>query len=61
MRKHFESGLVFFIVAAVCAVAGILQGRGDGQSSGVVMFTTAGVWFVIGIAVRSRSQKSDSQ
>lgn len=61
MKKHFESGLAFFVVAALCALAGLLQMRGDGESSGLVMFSAAGVWFIIGVAVRRKAKNAGGQ
>ena len=57
MRKHFESGLAFFIVALICAVAGITGIIASDSSAGFVGLGNAALWLVIGVAVRRKKQQ----
>jgi hypothetical protein len=50
MRKFFESGLAFMLVALVSIAVGLLSGRPGLGAFGVL-------WLVIAIAVRARSTK----
>jgi hypothetical protein len=50
MRKFFESGLAFMLVALVSIAVGLFSGRPGLGAVGVI-------WLVIGIAVRARSIK----
>ena len=50
MRKFFESGLAFMLVALVWIAVGLLSGRPGLGALGVF-------WLVLAIAVRARSAK----
>jgi len=50
MRKFFESGLAFMLVALVWIAVGLLSGRPGLGALGVF-------WLVLAIAVRARSTK----
>ena len=50
MRKFFDSGLAFMLVALVWIVVGLLSGRLGLGALGVF-------WLVLAIAVRARSTK----
>ena len=50
MRKFFESGLAFILVALVSIAVGLLSGRPGLGALG-------GLWLVIAVAVRARSTK----
>ena len=50
MRKFFESGLAFMLLALVWVAAGLLSGRPGLGALGVF-------WLVLGIAMRARSAK----
>ncbi len=50
MRKFFESGLAFILVALVWIAVGLLSGRPGMGALGVF-------WLVLAIAVRARSTK----
>ena len=50
MRKFFESGLAFMLVALVWIAVGLLSGRPGWGAFGVL-------WLVLAIAVRARSTK----
>lgn len=50
MRKFFESGLIFMLIALVWIAVGLLSGRPGLGAFGVL-------WLVLAIAVRARSSK----
>ncbi len=50
MRKFFESGLAFMLLALVWIAAGLLSGTPGLGALGVL-------WLVLGIAMRARSAK----
>jgi len=50
MRKFFESGLAFMLVALVWIAVGLLSGR---QGLGAL----GGFWLILAIAVRARNTK----
>jgi flagellar biosynthesis component FlhA len=50
MRKFFESGLAFMIVALVWIAVGLLSGRPGLGALGVI-------WIVLAIAVRAKNTK----
>ncbi len=50
MRKFFESGLAFMLVALVSIAVGLLSGKPGLGAVGVI-------WLVLAIAVRTRSTK----
>lgn len=50
MRKFFESGLAFMLVALIWIPVGLLSGRPGLGALGVI-------WLVLAIAVRARSAK----
>ena len=50
MRKFFESGLAFMLVALVSIAVGLLAGR-------PALGALGAVWLVLAIAVRARSTK----
>ncbi|MFZ1946996.1 MAG: hypothetical protein WAW06_05570 [bacterium] len=53
MRKFFESGLAFMLLALVTIGVGLLSGRPGLGAVGVL-------WIVLAIAVRARSTKKQS-
>lgn len=50
MRKFFESGLAFMLVALVLIAVGLLSGRPG-------LGALAALWLVLAIAARARSNK----
>jgi hypothetical protein len=50
MRRFFESGLAFMLVAVVWIAVGLLNGRPGLGALGVI-------WLVLAIAVRARSTR----
>lgn len=70
MRNLFRSGTAFLIVAAVSFIAaalGVFTGLVTDSGSiaiPVIFFSVAGMWFIIGIAVRRKykaEHKPDSE
>ncbi len=57
MRKHFESGLAFMIVAALSAAAGLLMIVSENRS-GLVFLLAGGMWVIVAIGVRNKSRAS---
>lgn len=57
MRKHFESGSFFIVVALLSVVAGLLQAATGHRGRGFVLLLTAGMWFLIAISRRKLANK----
>ncbi len=57
MRKHFESGLAFMIVAALSAAAGLMMIMSENRS-GLVFLLAGGMWVIVAIGVRNKSRAS---
>ena len=57
MRKHFESGLAFMIVAVLSAAAGLLMIVSENRS-GLVFLLAGGMWVIVAIGVRNKSRAS---
>jgi len=51
MRKFFESGGLFMVVALICAVAGVLS------ENGTVFISLGAFWMIMAVIVRSRNAK----
>ena len=54
MRKFFESGLGFMVVALLCFAAGVLA------ENGAVFISVGAFWLVFAIIVRSKYAKKDT-
>ncbi len=54
MRKHFESGLAFIVVALVSFVAGVLQVASGNRGAGLVFLLVGGTWIIIAMGVRKK-------
>ena len=54
MRKHFESGLAFIIVALLSILSGVLQVVNGNLGAGLVFLLAGGLWIIIAMVVRNR-------
>ena len=54
MRKHFESGLAFIVVAAMSVAAGVLMFANGTNPSGFIFLGAGGLWFIVAIGVRNK-------
>ena len=65
MRKHFESGLAFMIVAMLSCASGLLLVATGSSGSGVLLLIAGGLWFIVAIATRKKlkatTDNTDSQ
>ena len=61
MRKYFESGLAFIIVALLSVAAGLLMVASGTSQLGFVFLIAGGLWFIIAIAVRNRSRNAKKE
>ena len=55
MRKHFESGLAFIVVAVLSVGAGLLLVANGNGIGGIAFLAVGGLWVIIAIGVRNRS------
>ena len=55
MKKLFESGMAFMIVALLCFVAAIVS------QNGALFVSVGGFWLIMAIIVRSKSVKNQSK
>ncbi len=62
MRKHFESGLAFMIVAMLSIGAGLLLVTSGARGNGLGFLSAGGFWLIIAIVARSKStnKRADS-
>ena len=54
MRKHFESGLAFIVVAVISVAAGVLMFATEANLSGFIFLGAGGLWFIVAIGVRNK-------
>lgn len=57
MRKHFESGLAFMVVAVLSVAAGSLMIVSDSRG-GLIFLLAGGMWVIVAIGVRNKSRAS---
>lgn len=58
MRKHFESGAAFIVVALLCFAAAIAQFASGAKGAGSVMVPVGGFWLIFAMIARGRSARA---
>jgi hypothetical protein len=56
MRKHFESGLAFIVVAVISVTAGLMLLSKDNNGSGIAFLLAGGLWVIVAIGVRNKTK-----
>ncbi len=54
MKKFFESGGFFMIVALICVVAGVVSEKGN------IFISLGAFWMIVAVIVRARNAKKSA-
>jgi len=59
MRKHFESGLAFIVVAVISVAAGVLMFVNGTNPIGFIFLGAGGLWVIVAIGVRNKVKNAN--